>query len=163
MSCLSKFGIKSKDDVYDLSNNPSSQLVQDKLRLIGRRLKKGREAKPRENILVVCMFSCHGTLMDGCQSVIFGDFDETPDLFNGVKYIPRDYYKIIKIEHILRTWSERYLNSYIVGIFACCRQLYNRESMTGCVQVLTEQTQLMGTNWGHLKGSIMWPNFQQQS
>ena len=33
----------------------------------------------------------------------------------------------------LRLWAEIFPNAYIVGIFACCRQLYDPAKMTGCL------------------------------
>ena len=35
---------------------------------------------------------------------------------------------------MLTNFAERYSNSYVIAIFACCRQLYNHEKMTGCVE-----------------------------
>ena len=31
----------------------------------------------------------------------------------------------------MRIWAEIYPNAYIVGIFACCRQLYDPKAMSG--------------------------------
>ena len=38
------------------------------------------------------------------------------------------------VENKLRSWAEIYPNLYMISIFACCRQLYQPEIMTGyCV------------------------------
>ena len=34
-------------------------------------------------------------------------------------------------ESILRSLAETYTNAYLIGIFACCRQLYNEKNMEG--------------------------------
>lgn len=31
----------------------------------------------------------------------------------------------------LRQWSEIYPNAYVIGVFACCRQMWDPETMTG--------------------------------
>ena len=33
----------------------------------------------------------------------------------------------------LRGWAEIYPNAYIIGIFACCRQLYSEKLKVGCI------------------------------
>ena len=48
------------------------------------------------------------------------------------EYDPRNkFYKILMAEAKLRGWAEIYPNSYIIGIFACCRQLYDQPTMSG--------------------------------
>ena len=86
------------------------------------KLKAGKEKQPRVNYLVVCLFACHGILKDGMQYVVFNEFDKKAQ-----------FYKMMKVEFLLCDFAHKYPNSYIIGIFACCRQLYNHKKMTGCI------------------------------
>ena len=47
------------------------------------------------------------------------------------------FYKLLKAERKLRLWAEIYPNAYIVGIFACCRQL--RDSYEGKKYITEEK------------------------
>ena len=46
---------------------------------------------------------------------------------------------LFKAEAKLRLWAEIYPNCYIIGIFACCRQLYDHSTMTGCISKETAE------------------------
>ena len=41
------------------------------------------------------------------------------------------FYKLFKAENGLRTLAEVCPNAYLVGIFACCRQIYDKDQMEG--------------------------------
>ena len=84
--CLEKVGIKSKDDIYDLQDPTSNQLIRTLIE-IRKRLKAGLEAQPQENILVICMFACHGILKEGVQNIVFNQFDSR-----------KGYYKMVNVE-----------------------------------------------------------------
>ena len=74
------------------------------------KLKAGKEKQPRTNYLVVCLFACHGILKDGLQYVVFNEFDKRAQ-----------FYKMMKVEFLLTDFASKFPNSYIIGIFACCR------------------------------------------
>ena len=42
------------------------------------------------------------------------------------------YYHLYAAEHELRLWATRHGNCYLVGIFACCREMYNKLRHSGC-------------------------------
>ena len=52
--------------------------------------------------------------------MLFNEFDES-----------EKFYKRLKAECSLRSIAETYANSYIIAVFACCRQLYDPTWMTG--------------------------------
>ena len=121
--CLEKFNIKSEEQVYDLSNDPSSALVMEKLIEIKNKLIAGKEAKPPVNYLVIFFFAGHGILKDGGQHILFNE------------YFPRNkYYKTMPIESVIRDWASKFSNLYAIGMFACCRQLHNSKKMTDGVR-----------------------------
>ena len=41
------------------------------------------------------------------------------------------FYKLYKAETKLRSWASTLQNAYLIGIFACCRQIYQKEEMEG--------------------------------
>ena len=41
------------------------------------------------------------------------------------------FYKIAQIEHDIRRYAYYYPNSYQVGLFACCREILNRNVNSG--------------------------------
>ena len=85
-------------------------------------LRKGKKAKQPINYLVVILFAGHGILRDGMQSLLFNEYDPKTG-----------FYKLLKVEAKLRVWAEIYPNLYTIGIFACCRQLYDPEIMSGFI------------------------------
>ena len=89
---------------------------------ISSKLNKGKKANPPENYLVIFLFACHGVLYEGNQSIVLNEYD------NSTKW-----YKLFAVEKKLRMWAEIYPNAYIIGIFACCRQLWDSEEMTGLI------------------------------
>lgn len=118
--CLEKYGIRNPADIYNLDNNPTLKEVTDVCKKIEIRLKAGKFMEPPENYLVIFLFAGHGILHDGMQSVLVNEY------MNRTKF-----YKMFRAEAIIRGYAGTYPNSYIIGIFACCRQLYNQNEMTG--------------------------------
>ena len=123
LECLKQFGIKNQDDIYDLSQNPTRKDLIKAFRSISAKLREGKYKTPCERILVISLFACHGILKSGLQNVVFNEYDKDTG-----------FYVIQPIENMLRDWSKMYLNSYIISIFACCRQIYDKQNVhTGCV------------------------------
>ena len=54
-------------------------------------LKKGRDANPSENYLVVFLFACHGKLKEGYQHIVINEYDRKTK-----------YYKLFPAEEKLR-------------------------------------------------------------
>ena len=44
------------------------------------------------------------------------------------------FYKLLDVEYKMRLLSDLYTNGYIITIFACCRELYNHETMCNGVE-----------------------------
>ena len=45
------------------------------------------------------------------------------------------FYKMYSAEAAIRSLAERNSNSYMVTVFACCRQIYKETLMTGCISL----------------------------
>ena len=97
--------------MFDLSGNPTLKDVTTAFKKIYAKLKAGYNAPKRVNYLVIVFIAGHGVLKDGGQIILLNEFDK----FKG-------YYKDHKTENQLRWLAKNFPNSYIVGIFACCRQ-----------------------------------------
>ena len=67
---------------------------------------------------MIFFFAGHGVLFEGSQAILLNEFDKRSG-----------FYKMKKVEAKLRSLAETFPNSYVVGIFACCRQYYNPEKM----------------------------------
>ena len=76
---------------------------------------------PPESIVIISVFAGHGILKNGTQTLVLNEFDETTQ-----------FYKLLDAEHKMRLLSDMYCNSYIIAIFACCREIFDYESMTDC-------------------------------
>ena len=110
-------------DIYDLSDNPDLKTVSKTMDQLSLKIRNGKKARPVENYLVVLLFAGHGILKDGVQHVLLNQYDAKTQ-----------FYKLLAVEKKLRGWSEFYHNSYLISIFACCRQNYDPITMTGCIE-----------------------------
>ena len=68
------------------------------------------------------LFAGHGILKDGMQVMLYNEYDQATG-----------FYKLLKAEQKIRIWAEIFPNFYGIGIFACCRQLWDPELMTGFI------------------------------
>lgn len=110
-------------DIIDCTNNPTAKEVDKHMSALSKEMRKGKTASPVENYLVIFLFAGHGVLRDGMQAMLYNEFDNRCN-----------FYKFLMAEKKLRGWAEIYPNSYIIGIYACCRQLYNPQAMSGCIE-----------------------------
>ena len=78
---------------------------------------------PPENYLLFFLFACHGILKDGQQNIVINEYD--PE---------KEFYKLYGAEYKVRYWAENFPNSYIISIFACCRQLWDDIKMSGHIE-----------------------------
>ena len=90
---------------------------------IPKRLSEGSKAKPPIKYLVICLFAGHGILKDGQQQILINEYDKKSG-----------FYKLFMAEERLRAYARVYSNCYSVGVFACCRQLYDEDIMSGFVE-----------------------------
>ena len=72
------------------------------------------------NYLIIFLFTGRGMMQEGQQVLLMNEFDKKTR-----------FYKIFKAESKLRFLAETYPNSYMIGIFACSRQLYNETKFEG--------------------------------
>ena len=88
-----------------------------------------------EKYLLIFLFAGHGLVMDGQQVLLYNEFD------------PKEkFYKIMRAEQKLRAYAETYQNSYIVSIFACCRQNYDPSWMRGQCLSKKEYEEMIAEN-----------------
>ena len=119
--CLLKYQIMKKD-IIDCSDQVTAKDFEKVLAMLSTKLREGKKKVPKENYLVIFLFAGHGILKDGTQMMLYNEYDKRAG-----------FYKMLQAEAKLRTWAEIYPNSYVIGIFACCRQNYNHATMTGCI------------------------------
>ena len=72
------------------------------------------------NYLVIFLFAGHGMLYEGRQVLLYNEFEKSTR-----------FYKMFLAEQKLRSFAELYPNAYLIGIFACCRQLHDTNVHTG--------------------------------
>ena len=58
----------------------------------------------------------HGVIKAGSQHIVINEFDQK-----------NNFYKLWPAETTLNNLAESYKNSYVIGVFACCRQKYEPE------------------------------------
>ena len=97
---------------------------------INKMLKKSPESK----FFGMLLYAGHGMIRDGSQNLLLNQFDKA-----------RGFYKFAVIEKDIRTTSAKYKNSYIVGIVACCREIYVKERHCNCIGAsnVDEATQII--------------------
>ena len=71
---LEKYNIKSDEQVYDLSNDPSEEETMEVLYKIKDKLMAGNKATPPQNYLIFFFFAGHGLLKDGGQALLYNEF-----------------------------------------------------------------------------------------
>ena len=111
-----------ESDIVDLTNLSQSEIAKRLTTDVMKKLNAGKKSDPVVNYLVICLFASHGYLFDGLQQILANEYDHK-----------KEYYKMFPVEMKLRNWATTYPNAYVIGIFACCRQLFNSSKMTGMI------------------------------
>ena len=62
----------------------------------------------------------HGIQLDGRQTILINEFDKRSG-----------FYKMWSIETNIRNWASRNTNTYIIGLFACCREIFSTKRHCG--------------------------------
>ena len=84
---------------------------------------------------MIFLFAGHGLMQEGQQVLLYNEFDA------------RDkFYRLLRAEAKLRTFAEIYPNSYIISIFACCRQMHDPTWMKGQCLSIDEYKQMIAEN-----------------
>ena len=68
---------------------------------------------PYETVLALFCYASHGMIQDGRQVILVNEFNQ----FKG-------FYKLYGAEENMRTAARTFSNAYIVGVFACCREIF---------------------------------------
>ena len=76
-------------------------------------IKKRLNDNPDLNFLVLFIVAGHGMIFYGYQSLILNEFD---------KYT--NFYKQWGLERDCRDLAKKFRNSYVMAVFACCRELF---------------------------------------
>ena len=108
---MEKYNVYERKDLeLTLKINATSKDVNDVLHRLFKMIKDGKKAKPQKNYLVIFLFAGHGMIKDGSQVLLYNEFDKKTG-----------YYKMLRAEKKIRHWAEIFPNSYLIGIYACCR------------------------------------------
>ena len=68
---------------------------------------------PHETILALFCYASHGMIQDGRQVILINEFSKV-----------KGFYRIFGAEENMRTAAQTFASAYIVGIFACCREIF---------------------------------------
>ena len=68
---------------------------------------------PQETIFTLLCFATHGMIQDGRQVVIVNEINKA-----------RGFYTFYGAEQNMRDSAFKFPNAYIVGVFACCREIF---------------------------------------
>ena len=83
-------------------------------------LKKRAEANPDRKMLIFYGFAGHGMQVDGEQVVIINQLNKRTG-----------FYEWWAVEADIRLMAKKYSNTFNVGIFACCREIFNPSKHCG--------------------------------
>ena len=83
---------------------------------IKKRLKKG----PNKTYLLIFAVASHGMVLDGAQIVLINEYDPKTGFF-----------KIWAIEYDIRRLAKDNTNAYIIGLMACCREMFSSQKHSG--------------------------------
>ena len=118
---LSRYKIRNPENIYMLDQDPTESEVRQVFSKITKRLEIGKQNIPMTKFLVIFLFACHGIIKENMQEILLNEFDKKE------KFLKR-----FRAESLIRNISIKYKNAYIITMFACCRQFYNKEKMSGC-------------------------------
>ena len=105
-----------KDDMYLLLDVKDKKPVND-ARVD---LKKRIMAEPDKNFFIVMAFACHGLQMDGKQTVVINSLNKR-----------EGYYHRMNAEQDIRDIAKKNSNTYVLGLFACCREIFRTNRHCG--------------------------------
>ena len=98
---------------YMLLDAPTWKQVQK----VRKNVKKRVRVNPDKKVLIVLAMAGHGMQMDGRQIVLVNTFNRK-----------RNFYEFWPVEADVRDISGKYRNSYVVALFACCREIYSTKN-----------------------------------
>ena len=69
-------------------------------------------------------FACHGMIQDGRQVILINEHSKV-----------KGFYKLFGAEENMRRASLTHSNAYIVGVFACCREIFLVTQHSECISL----------------------------
>ena len=93
---------------------PTKKDLDDSFLKIYKTLKEAEEERPSEKYLVICLFATHGVIKGGTQQIIVNEYDRRTK-----------FYRLFPAEKNMSNLAMNLSNSYVIGVFACCRQEYD--------------------------------------
>ena len=118
--CLLRYELLEKDIAKLYDDECTDKSIGGTFDKISARLRASKKSLTQDKYLIFVLLASHGILIDGMTQIALNQFDKK-----------KEFYKMINAEAKLRYWAEIYPNAYIICIFACCRQLYQKDIMTG--------------------------------
>ena len=118
--CLLRYQLLEKDIAKLYDNDCTAKEIGWTFDSISARLRASKKSLTQDKYLIFVLLASHGILIDGMTMIAINQFDKK-----------KEYYKLNNTEAKIRHWAEIYPNAYIICIFACCRQLYQKDIMTG--------------------------------
>ena len=115
---VTRFGFKSDEFLALLE--PKVKDCTSATTALNRLLKNN----PHETILALFCYASHGMIQDGRQVILVNEFNQT-----------KGFYKLFGAEENMRNLARTYSNAYIVGIFACCREIFLVTQHSGCISL----------------------------
>ena len=109
-----QFIVNKNPETYNVTGKDMSNFILG----IFKMLKKSPESK----FFGMLLYAGHGMIRDGRQNFLLNQFDKK-----------KGFYQLSAIEENFRGIPAKYMNSYMVGIVACCREIYIKERHCNCV------------------------------
>ena len=94
--------------------------TMNKVNKVRTSIRKQIQVHPDKKFLVIYVFACHGMQMDGRQVAVVNSFN---------KKITS--YHLWGAEADIRERASKNKNAYLLGIFACCREIFNSQTHRG--------------------------------
>ena len=79
---------------------------------------------PHETVLAFFCYSSHGMIQDGRQVILVNQHSKA-----------KGFYRLFGAEQNMRTAVMTYSNAYIVGVFACCREIFLVSQHSECISL----------------------------
>ena len=105
-----------RKNMYLLDDTPSFKKVKRVRSSIAKRL----QSNPDKTFLLLYAFAGHGIQRAGKQFIVINTFDPQTG-----------FYKMWGIEYEIRRSAQLNRNSYQIGLFACCREVFTSEKHSG--------------------------------
>ena len=82
------------------------------------------KSNPHETVFALFCFACHGMIQDGRQVILVNEYSKV-----------KGFYQFFGAEENMRMASMSFSNAYIVGIFACCREIFLVTEHSQCISL----------------------------